>query len=88
MHRVSFSISNNWDEHREVQRPVEWRTASGIGRLIMFEAAVCEQRWTVRLNDFPDEPCFSLLVDDTEIIHFDNWPKFWGAMPPLPKRSD
>jgi hypothetical protein len=87
MNRVSFNISDNWNQHPELQREVEWRTASGVERCIMFETVVGSQHWTVRLNDFPDEPCFSVLIDGTEVIHFDDWPKFWGAMPPLPKKD-
>lgn len=87
MHTVSFNISDNWDEHPELRRQVQWRAASGVDRYIMFEAKVGAQSWAVRLNDFPDEPCFSVLIDGSEVIHFDDWPQFWGTMPPLPKRD-
>jgi len=45
-------------------------------------------QWRVRINDFPDEPAFTLLVDGGEVIHFDEWPKIWGAMPHFPKKGD
>lgn len=88
MHHVSFNVSNNWDEHPEVQRQVEWRTASGAERYIMFEASVDGHRWTARLNDFPDEPLWTLFIDGGEILHFDDWPTVWGARPPFPDRRD
>jgi len=84
MQHVSFNVSNNWDEHPELRRHVGWRTASGAKRYIEFEAKVDSQLWSVRLNDFPDEPLYSLLVDDEEVIHFDDWPHFWGKKPPFP----
>jgi hypothetical protein len=40
---------------------------------ILFEAAVADSRWLVRLNDFPDEPLYTLLIDDTETLHFEDW---------------
>ena len=88
MRRVSSDNSNNWDEHPELQRQVKWRTASGVVHYIMFEATVGAQRWSVRINDFPDEPLYSLLIDGDEVIHFDDWPRFWGTTPPPPERRD
>jgi hypothetical protein len=87
MHQVSFNISDNWDEHPELQRSVEWQTASGGERCIMFEAAVDAHPWSIRLNDFPEEPCFSVLVDGAEVLRFDDWPRFWGTMPQFPRRD-
>jgi hypothetical protein len=43
----------------------------------MFEAEVGDSRWTVRLNDFPDEPCHTVLIDGDEVMHFDDWPWIW-----------
>ena len=31
----------------------------------------------VRLNDFPDQPLYTLIVADNEAANFDNWPKRW-----------
>lgn len=31
----------------------------------------------VRLNDFPDEALYSLIVDGEVICDFDDWPKNW-----------
>ncbi|MGC3989412.1 MAG: hypothetical protein QM796_06990 [Chthoniobacteraceae bacterium] len=83
--RVSLNISDNWDEHPELQRIVPWATASGRERYIVFESLVDGHDWLIRLNDFPDEPCHTVLIDGAEIIHFDNWPEFWGVRPPFPK---
>lgn len=39
----------------------------------------CEgERLVIRLNDFPDEPLYTLLVNDVELAHFDDWPKPWA----------
>jgi len=88
MQRISFSTANNWDEHPEIQHPVEWRTASSDEPFIVFEATDRGQHWTARLNDFPDEPLWTLIIGYAEILHFDEWPPIWGAQPPLPKKAD
>ena len=51
---------------------------------IMFEAEVEGSRWTIRLNDFPDEPCYTLLINGDYMTHFDDWPAIWKR-PEFPK---
>jgi hypothetical protein len=51
----------------------------------MFEAMIDGQQWLIRLNDFPDEPLFTLLIGGAEVLHFNEWPKEWGARPAFPK---
>lgn len=73
---LSFSLANNWADVPEVQRPVPW--AKGPGREhISFRAEVDGSVWELRMNDFPDEPFHTLIIDGEEIIHFDDWPSFW-----------
>ena len=86
--RVSLNISDNWDEHPELLHSVAWATADGREPCIVFETVMETHKWRVRVNDFPDEPAFTLLVDGGEVIHFDEWPKIWGVMPHCPKRGD
>jgi hypothetical protein len=82
---VSLNVSNNWEEHRDLLRSVAWSTANGRERYIVFEAMVDGHQWFIRLNDFPEEPLYSLMVDGSEVIHFDEWPEIWGATPHFPK---
>ena len=81
---VPFSTANNWSEYPELQRPVAWRSASGREPHVEFEFVVSDQQWLVRMNDFPGEPLYTLLIDGTDIIHFDDWPEFWGTRPSFP----
>jgi hypothetical protein len=78
---VPFSTANNWSEYPELQRHVAWHSASCGEPHIEFEAVVSGCQWLVRINDFPDEPLYTLLIDRTDIIHFDDWPEFWGTRP-------
>ena len=42
-----------------------------------YEAQVNGERWVLRLNDFPEEEMYSLLVDGREVERFNDWPKAW-----------
>jgi hypothetical protein len=42
-----------------------------------YEATVGGVRWVVRLNDFPEEHLYTLLVEGAERAHFDDWPAAW-----------
>ena len=83
MHRVPFNSANDWLRHPRLWRPVPWQTSSGEG-YIMFEAEVGDSGWAVLVNDFPDEPCYTVLIDGDEVMHFDDWPWIW-TRPEFPK---
>lgn len=55
--------------------PVDW-SESGNAEY-PFTAIIEGERWTLRLNDFPDEPMFTLFIDDEEIGSFDDVPPYW-----------
>ena len=52
-----------WEETDEVDYP--------------YRAAVDGVKWKIRINDFPDEPLFSLIRDERHIADFDDWPSHW-----------
>jgi hypothetical protein len=52
-----------WDETDDVDFP--YRT--------QLRSAVLQ----IRLNDFPDEPLFSLIQDGQHVADFDDWPPLW-----------
>jgi hypothetical protein len=33
--------------------------------------------WRIRVNEFPDLPLYTLLINDDEVMDFDNWPRNW-----------
>ncbi|HWD28585.1 MAG TPA: hypothetical protein VG387_15545 [Rhizomicrobium sp.] len=73
--KVNFSIANNWDEFPMYKIPrLKWRKKIIGGGYV---TRVKGKRWTVRLNDFPDEPLYTLIVGGDEILHFDDWPTEW-----------
>ena len=70
-----------------MRRQVAWATGPASPEEI-FVASVEGSRWTIRLNDFPDEPLFTLMISGQAVLHFDDWPEWpggWGVRPPFPK---
>lgn len=42
-----------------------------------YAATVAGRDWRLRLNDFPAEPMYTLVVDGLPIGDFDDWPPAW-----------
>jgi hypothetical protein len=42
-----------------------------------YSALVNSKFWTIRINDFPKEQLYTLLIDGIDIGNFDNWPILW-----------
>jgi len=45
---------------------------------IPWDADVSAQHWQVRLNDYPDEFMYALLIDGKTIGDFHDWPQAWN----------
>lgn len=43
-----------------------------------YEAKFHGERLVIRLNDFPDEKLYTLIVNDEEVDSFDDWPDQWA----------
>ena len=42
-----------------------------------YRLVVDNAQWVIRLNDFPDSALYTLLIDDREVMDFDDWPYTW-----------
>jgi hypothetical protein len=49
-----------------------------------YRAEVEGQTLTIRVNDFPAEPLYTLFVGDTEVEDLEDWPELWDR-PPVPQ---
>jgi hypothetical protein len=56
-------------------RRVEWRRTGSAER--PYEAEIDGRRWTVRVNDFPAEPLYTLFIDGVQAGDLDQWPAAW-----------
>ncbi len=43
-----------------------------------YMAEVEGEKCVIRLNDFPDEHLYTLIVNEVEIADFDDWSAQWG----------
>jgi len=42
-----------------------------------YSATVGGDSWRIRVNNFPDEQMYTLLVNEQDMGNFDSWPVFW-----------
>ena len=57
------------------ERSVEWlRTGDAE---YPWRTEVDGQEWLIRVNDFPDNVLYSLMVDGAEVKGIDDWPAAW-----------
>ena len=59
-----------------LNKPVVWKLSGDPE--YPWVADVDKKRWTVGLNDYPDEPMYRLIVNGNPIGHFHEWPDCWG----------
>lgn len=42
-----------------------------------YQAVIDGRRWTIRVNDFPEAPLYTLLIDDQTVLDVEDWPSAW-----------
>jgi Protein of unknown function (DUF416) len=56
-------------------RPLTWVATGDVD--YPWSVEVEGSSWRVRLNDFPDDFMYSLVIDESEIGSFHDWPETW-----------
>ena len=56
-------------------RPVQWHKTDDVD--FPYRAEVDGRTWQVRLNDFPAEPLYTLVIDGRPVEDLDEWPLAW-----------
>ncbi len=76
---MGFDLQDNWADV-PAYRPenLAWimfdpPRADGV----IYSSMVNGEEWLIRMNDFPDEPLYTLVVDGRDVIHFNDWPSEW-----------
>lgn len=73
---MDFDIADNWDDIPGLSdRNVPWQETQDSR--FPYRATVESQDWRLRMNDFPDEPLYTLIIEGREIIHFTKPPSGW-----------
>jgi hypothetical protein len=59
-----------------LEEKVAWK--QGRDPIYPYEAECHSEKLVIRLNDFPDESLYTLLVNGEEVASFDDWPGLWA----------
>ena len=62
-----------WDAN--LNRKVTWQESQDAEH--PYQAWIGGAHWVIRINDFPDEPLYTLLIDGIPVLDFDDWPQAW-----------
>ncbi|MEO6457396.1 MAG: hypothetical protein ABIO92_03845 [Chloroflexia bacterium] len=62
--------------------PIAWELA--VAGVFPYHAQIKGRTFTIRVNDFPDEPLYTLLIDGEKVEDLEDWPQAW-VRPGIPK---
>lgn len=57
--------------------PISW-TRTADAEFPFSATGADEATLRIRLNDFPAQPMYTLLVDAVPLVSFDDWPQAWN----------
>lgn len=63
-------------------QPLDWRLTGDLE--VPWATTAAGRRWQLRLNDFPDEPMYTLLIDGQPAGDFHDWPDAWRSEDRVP----
>jgi RNA polymerase sigma-70 factor (ECF subfamily) len=52
-----------------------------------YSAKIGQDNYVIRLNDFPDESLYTLIVNNEEVEDFDDWPEQWIRTGDAPRQK-
>jgi hypothetical protein len=59
-----------------LEEEIIWQ--SGPDPLSPYSAEFAGAQLLIRINDFPDDHLYTLIVNEREVAHFDDWPQYWN----------
>lgn len=72
---ANFVLFRTAYDESNMKEPLKW---SRSGDPVMpWCTQVDQDKWAVRVNDFPDEHLYTLFVNGAEWESFDDWPPNW-----------
>ena len=73
---MDFDVADNWDELQGLSdTKVSWLETHDTR--FPYHATVNQQDWRIRMNNFPDKPLYTLIIEGRETIHFTKPPSGW-----------
>jgi hypothetical protein len=67
------------EHHHVLKRHITWELTESAE--YPYQAVIDGVRYVVRINDFPEEMLYTLIVDSHEYIDFNSWPACWVRPP-------
>src|SRR5882762_1626865 len=62
-------------ERKYLDEPIRWSDSADPE--YPYETVSDGRKLTIKVNDFPEEHFYTLLVDADPVASFDNWPDSW-----------
>jgi hypothetical protein len=62
--------------HNYLEEKIVWK--QGREPVYPYTADVSGERCLIRINDFPNDHLYTLIVNDKEVVSFDDWPEHWS----------
>jgi len=59
-----------------LEEKINWR--QGMHPAYPYVAEFGGEKCLIRVNDFPDDNLYTLIVNDKEVASFDDWPEHWS----------
>jgi hypothetical protein len=77
---MSFEKQDNWEDVSPpyARMPIAWARLTPPRDRRVYQARLDGSDAWIRMNDFPDEPLYTLVVSGVEVIHFNEWPAAWS----------
>lgn len=73
---------DNWNDFPGLaEKNLNW-IASRAGEKHILFVLESNSTWKIRLNDFPEEPMYTLIVEEEEMLNFTDWPDSWKKVQP------
>lgn len=65
------------DEYLEhsLAQIIRWQSSGNP--FLPYTAIVDGKKWVTRLNNFPEQSLYTLIIGETEVGDFDDWPVQW-----------
>ena len=73
--RIGEDIEERLEKTKYFDLTIHWKKSGGAE--YPYEILMNEGYFQIRVNDFPEELLYSLLIDGEVIVDFNNWPDKW-----------
>ena len=79
IHLVRLEILDTWQPMNEMNpyAPMSINLENSHDPEFPYQVVIDNKQWVIRINDFPEEALYTLMVDGKAVIDFSDWPYTW-----------